>query len=280
MSTYAQSPTKTVTGHNNIIYSYRRQGDAADRPLVLLQHFRGNLDNWDPALIDALSADREVITFDNIGVGATTGLTPTSITEMATGALAFIDALELTKVDLLGFSIGGFIAQELTLTRPDAVNRLILGSTAPQGAPGMHGWIPDIIEAVGSPKTTGPDLLHAFFKETETSQQAGTEYLRRFSERTVDRDVQTSWQTRNAHYDAIVRWGIHDTALLERLSSIRLPVFIANGDDDRMIPPRYSHLLAGLIDNATIKIYPDAAHGFLFQHHAEFAKDVQAFLSR
>jgi pimeloyl-ACP methyl ester carboxylesterase len=144
----------------------------------------------------------------------------------------------------------------------------------------MHGWVRDIIDAVGSPNTTPPGLLHAFFTASETSQLAGKQFLGRFTERTTDRDEQTSWQTRNAHYDAVVQWGIPNVSLLERLQAITLPVFVANGDDDRMILPRYSHLLAGLIDGATIKIYPDAAHGFLFQHHAEFAADVNAFLDR
>jgi len=278
MSIYASTPTETVLAENGVSYAYRRQGKAATRPLVLFQHFRGNLDNWDPALIDALSNDREVITFDNVGVGATSGRTPSTIAEMAQDALTFIDALELEEIDLLGFSIGGFIAQEVALTRPDLLHRLVLASTAPQGAPGMHGWVRDIIDAVGSRQTTGPGFLHAFFRDTPTSHQAGVEYLLRFSERAVNRDTATGWQTRNAHYDAVLNWGVPNTALLERLTAIGIPVFVANGDSDRMILPRYSHLLAGLIGDAEIKIYPDSAHGFLFQHHDEFAADVHSFL--
>ncbi|WP_127505787.1 alpha/beta fold hydrolase [Actinoplanes solisilvae] len=270
---------ETVTS-NGIEYVYRRQGEPGGLPLVMCQHFRGNLDNWDPALLDALAAEREVIVFDNVGVGGTSGRTPSTVAEMAAGALEFVDALGLARIDLLGYSLGGFVAQELTLVRPDLVRRLVLAATAPQGAPGMHGWVRDIIDAVGSPQTTGPDLLHAFFTASAASQQAGKEFLERFSERTTGRDTHTSWQTRNAHYDAVVRWGMPNFSLLERLQVIDCPVFVANGDDDRMILPRYSHVLAGLLPNATLKLYPDAAHGFLFQHHAEFAADVHTFLDQ
>ena len=279
MTSYQDASASTVTGSNDVTYVYRRVGTSAgSRPLALLQHFRGNLDNWDPALIDALAAGREVIAFDNVGVGATTGQVPASVTEMAHGAIAFISALDLTRVDLLGYSLGGFVAQEIALIRPDLVERIVLAATAPQGAPGMHGWVSDIIDAVGSPETTGEQLLHAFFAASESSRAAGGGFLGRIFARTDDRDEPTDWPTRTAHYDAVVQWGIPNISLLERLTGISQPVFVANGDNDRMILPRYSHLLGGLLPDARVKIYPDAAHGFLFQHHAEFATDVTAFL--
>lgn len=279
MASYQDSATSTATGANGVTYSYRRMGTSnSAQPLVLLQHFRGNLDNWDPALIDALAAEREVIAFDNVGVGATTGQVPASVTQMAYGAIAFISALDLTRVDLLGYSLGGFVAQEIALIRPDLVERIVLAATAPQGAPGMHGWVSDIIDAVGSPETTGDQLLHAFFTTSESSRIAGGEFLSRIFARTDDRDEPTDWPTRTAHYDAVVQWGIPNVSLLERLTGISQPVLVANGDSDRMILPRYSHLLGGLLPDATVKIYPDAAHGFLFQHHAAFATDVNSFL--
>jgi alpha/beta hydrolase fold len=142
------------------------------------QHFRGNLDNWDSALVDALAADRRVVAFDNVGVGATTGRTPSTVEAMAHDAIAFLDAMDLQKVDLLGFSLGSFVAQEIALIRPDLLRR------------------------------------------------------------------GTTWQTRQAHYDAVCAWGIPDHALLQRLDGIDLPVFVTNGDSDPMILPRYSHLLA------------------------------------
>jgi pimeloyl-ACP methyl ester carboxylesterase len=247
---------------------------------VLLQHFRGNLDNWDPALIDALARGRRVITFDNRGVAASSGTTPSTIAQMALDAIDFIDALDVGQVDLLGFSIGSFVAQEIALVRPSIVRRLVLASSAPQGASGMHGWAADVIAAVGKPETSGEDYLSVFFTGSQASRAAGQQLLGRiFGARTVDRDAATEWQTRLAQYDAVCTWGQPNHSLLERVSAIDKPVFVANGDSDPMILPRYSYLLAGLIPVARLKIYPDAAHGFLFQHHAEFATDVETFLA-
>ena len=204
---YQDATTQTSQGANGVSYAYRRLGPASARPLVLLQHFRGNLENWDPHLIDALSSSRDVVVFDNTGVGATTGSTPTTIGQMADDAIVFLDALGLNEVDLLGFSIGSFIAQDIALTRSALVSKLILASTAPQGAPGMHGWAPDIIKAIGSPKTDAEGLLHGFFTDSDASRTAGAEFLQRIFSRTKDRDQETSWQTRNAQYDAVLKWG-------------------------------------------------------------------------
>lgn len=280
MTGYVGVPNSTIQGANGIEYHYRRFGNPSRRPLVLLQHFRGNLDNWDPALLDALAESREVIAFDNTGVGASTGIVPSTVAQMAHDALAFLSALGLTRVDLLGFSLGGFVAQEIALTRPDVVERIVLAATAPQGAPGMHGWAVDIIDAVGSAETSGEQLLHAFFTDTDSSRSAGAEFLGRIFARTEDRDQPTDWATRVAHYDAVVRWGIPNHSMLERLCAITHPVLVANGENDRMILPRYTHLLGGLLPDAAVNIYPDAGHGFLFQHHGEFAADTACFLDR
>ena len=204
---------------------------------------------------------------------------------MARDAIAFVTALGLGQVDLLGFSIGSFVVQEIALRRPALVRRLVLASAAPQGAAGMHGWAPAVIGAIGTPQTSPEEYLGVFFAASEASQQAGKEALGRMyartedrGPRTEDRDEITSWATREAQYDAVCAWGIPDHSALERLSAIEMPVFVANGDSDPMILPRYSYLLAGLIPQARLKIYPDSAHGFLFQHHAEFAADVTEFL--
>ena len=266
-----------VPAENGIEYAYRDFG-AGDVPLVLLQHFRGSLDNWDPALIDALASERRVVAFDNVGVAGTTGRTPSRVEAMAHDAIAFVDAIGVERIDLLGFSIGSFVAQEIALIRPDLLRRLVLASAAPQGAPGMHGWAPDVIGAVGGREPNPQGYLDVFFAHTDSSRQAGQEVAGRIFGRTADRDEPTSWETRQAQYDAICAWGIPNHALLERVTGIQLPVFVANGESDPMILPRYSHLLAGLLPDARLKIYPDAAHGFLFQHHAEFAADVHAFL--
>jgi pimeloyl-ACP methyl ester carboxylesterase len=274
---YVDVPAQRVAAENGIEYAYRDLA-ASDVPLVLLQHFRGNLDNWDPALIDALAAGRRVITFDNVGVAATTGRTPNTIEPMAHDAVAFLEAMELERVDLLGFSIGSFVAQEIALIRPDLLRRIVLASSAPQGAAGMHGWSPEVIGAVGQPETSPQGYLSVFFAPTDTSREAGQQVAGRIFGRTANRDEPTTWQTRQAQYDAVCAWGIPNHGLLQRVTAIELPVFVANGDSDPMILPSYSYLLAGLLPNARVTIYPDSAHGFLFQHHTRFAADVHTFL--
>jgi pimeloyl-ACP methyl ester carboxylesterase len=150
---YAELPNKSVSAANGVDYAYRDVSEG-EIPLVLLNHFRGNLDSWDPALVDALAANRRVITFDTAGVGGSTGVTPDTIGRMARDAIAFIAALDLGQVDLLGFSIGSFVAQEMALIRPAIARRVVLASSAPQGAVGMHGWAPQAIDAVGKPQTS------------------------------------------------------------------------------------------------------------------------------
>jgi pimeloyl-ACP methyl ester carboxylesterase len=277
---YVEAQTQVLSAGTGVDFAYRVTGASGEPPLVMLQHFRGNLDNWDPALIDALALGREVITFDNRGVAASSGRTPNTIAQMALDAIDFIDALAAKEVDLLGFSIGSFVAQEIALVRPSIVRKVVLASSAPQGAAGMHGWAADVIAAVGKPESSAEDYLSVFFTGSDASRAAGQGVVGRlFRERTVDRDAATNWQTRLAQYDAVCTWGQPNHALLERVSAIAKPVFVAYGDSDPMILPKYSHLLTGLIPGAQLKGYPDAAHGFLFQHHAEFAADVDAFLT-
>jgi pimeloyl-ACP methyl ester carboxylesterase len=278
VATYVDSDTDVLSASNGVNYAYRVTGTSDSPPLVTLQHFRGNLDSWDPALIDALAAGRRVITFDNRGVAATSGRTPSTMAQMAVDAIDFIDALDVGEVDLLGFSIGSFVAQDIALVRPDVVRKLILASAAPRGAAGMHGWASDVIGAVGQREGSAEGYLAVFFTESDASKQAGQAALGRMYSRQQDRDEETGWATRLAQYDAVCDWGIPEHAALERVSVIEVPVFIANGDSDPMILPHYSYLLAGLIPQAKLKLYDDAAHGFLFQHHAEFAADVGAFL--
>jgi pimeloyl-ACP methyl ester carboxylesterase len=274
---YADASMRRVTAGNGIEYAYRDLGES-DVPLVLLQHFRGNLDNWDPALVDALAAHRRVVAFDNAGVGATTADTPNTVERMAHDAIAFLEAMHLQCVDLLGFSLGSFVAQEIALIRPDSLRRVVLASSAPRGAAGMHGWAPEVIDAIGGREPNPQGYLDVFFASTNTSREAGRQAAGRIFGRTSNRDEPTTWQTRQAQYDAVCAWGIPNHSMLQRVAAVHVPVFVANGDSDRMILPRYSHLLAGLLPDARITIYPDSAHGFLFQHHTQFAADVHAFL--
>jgi pimeloyl-ACP methyl ester carboxylesterase len=143
----------------------------------------------------------------------------------------------------------------------------------------MHGWATEVIGAVGTPQTSPEAYLGVFFTASAASRQAGREALRRMYARTGDRDTATTWATREAQYDAVCTWGVPNHAMLQRLGALDMPVFVTNDDSDPMILPHYSHLLAGLIPHAQVKLYPDSAHGFLFQHHAEFAADIDAFLA-
>ena len=186
-SVYADAAIQRIAAANGIEYAYRDVGEG-EGPLVLLQHFRGNLDNWDPALIDALASSRRVVTFDNTGVGATTGTTPDTIEQMARDAIAFVEAMGFKRIDLLGFSIGSFVAQEIALIRPDLLRRVVLASSAPQGAPGMHGWAPDVIGAVGQPETNPQGYVDVFFAHSATSREAGQQAAARIFGRTTERD--------------------------------------------------------------------------------------------
>jgi len=275
--THQTAPTQFVDV-DDVRLAYRRFGAPGGTPLVMLQHFRGNLDNWDPALTDALADEREVVLVDYPGAGSSSGEFGPAIADTARRVIAFVTTLGLSEVDLLGFSIGGFVAQEIALIRPGVVRRLILAATGPKGGPRMHGWRKDIAAAARS-ESKPENLLYIMFAHTDTSQAKGIEFLGRFMARSENRDAPTSLSLRDAQYDAIVEWGIPDHAALQRLSAISCPTLIIQGDNDLMIPTKLSHLMAGLIPDARIRIYPDAAHGSLFQYPAEVAAEVNAFLA-
>jgi pimeloyl-ACP methyl ester carboxylesterase len=275
--THQTAETRAVEA-GGIAYAYRRFGAKGPTPLVMFQHFRGNLDNWDPALIDALAREREVILVDYPGAGSSTGEFGPTIADTARRMIEFVNALALTEIDLLGFSIGGFVAYELTLIRPALVRRLVLAATGPKGGPEMHGWRDDIAAAARG-ESKPENLLYVMFAHTDTSQAKGKEFLGRFLARQEDRDAPTSDALRDAEYDAIVEWGIPDHGALQRLTGINRPTLVIQGDNDLMIPTSLSHLMAGLIPGAQIRIYPDSAHGFLFQQPEAVAADVNAFLA-
>jgi pimeloyl-ACP methyl ester carboxylesterase len=261
---------------------YRRFGNrqTAAPPLICLQHFRGNLDSWDPALVDRLAQDRDVILLDNRGVGGSTGVVPDNVTDMARDALAFIDALGLKEVDILGFSLGGYVAQQLTLLRPRLVRRLVLAGTAPQGGPDLHRWSDTVYALATADQPTAEDLLSLFFSPSEESRAKGAEYLQRAYQRQDDRDAPTDLATRDAQLTAITAWGIPDASRLTPVGGNPQPPLAANGDDDQMMRTKNSHLLAEQLPNAELRIYPDANHGFLDQYPERFADDIVAFLNR
>jgi pimeloyl-ACP methyl ester carboxylesterase len=263
----------------DVSIAYRRFGNQQTTPpLVMLQHFRGNLDSWDPALVDRLAEDREVVLVNNRGVGGSTGVVPENVTIMARDALAFIDALGLEQIDLLGFSLGGFVAQELVLLRPRLVRRLVLAGTAPQGGPDLHRWSDDVYALATADEPGAENLLGLFFSGSEESRAKGMESIGRLFQREVDRDEPTDLATRDAQLAAITAWGIPDESKLNRLAGITQATFVANGDNDTMMHTQNSHLLVERLPDAELRIYPDANHGFLNQYPELFADDVRAFL--
>jgi pimeloyl-ACP methyl ester carboxylesterase len=246
---------------------------------VMLNRFRGNLDSWDPLLVDTIAAEREVILVDNAGVGLSTGTVPREVAQMARDAIAFLDAAGLSEIDLLGYSIGGMVAQDVALLRPQQVRRLILAATGPRGGGTlMHGWITDIARLATAPGNGPDDVVRLFFAPTETSVRAGHGYLARFLSRTTDRDADLAPEGWAAQYDAVVEWGIPEPSKLARLAGIRQPTLVANGDNDTMIPTGNSHVLGDRLPNARVRIFPDAGHGFLYQWAAEFGDLIKEFL--
>jgi pimeloyl-ACP methyl ester carboxylesterase len=260
---------------------YRRFGAAdTDAPqLVCLQHFRGNLDNWDPALVDRLASDREVILVDNRGVGASTGVVPDNVADMARDVLRFVDALELRRIDVLGFSLGGYVAQEVVLVRLRLIRRIVLAGTAPQGAPRIHRWTDDVYALATQDELDPNRFIRLFFSGSHESRDKGLRFLKRITERTTDRDAPTDLGTRDAQLEAFARWGVPDASKLARLAAITHPTFVAAGDNDTLMITENSRLLAEHLPHAQLRIYPDAGHGFLDQYPEQFADHVRAFLN-
>jgi pimeloyl-ACP methyl ester carboxylesterase len=280
VTTQVTAPNERIAARNGIEFAYRRFGNTerGAPPVLFLQHFRGNLDNWDPGIVDRLAAQREVILLDNAGVGGSTGATPRTFTAMAHDALAFVDALELRSIDVLGFSIGGYVAQELALVRPHLVRRLVLAGTGPQGGQDIHGWEGEVHDMAMEDVQGAEHLLFLFFERSPASVAKGWAFVERIFLRTEDRDAPVSLAARDAQRDAYAAWGVPDPSRLHRLAGIRQPTLVLHGDNDIMIPPANARLLAERLPNAALSIYRGANHGFLFQYPAEFSAEVNDFL--
>jgi pimeloyl-ACP methyl ester carboxylesterase len=276
------APNLRIEAANGVTYAYRRFGntETAALPLVFFVHFRANLDNWDPLLVDTIARQREVILLDNTGVAGSTGTTPGTVEAMALDAIAFTDALGLRRYDLLGFSLGGFVAQEVALIRPHQARRIVLAGTGPRGGRDMHVFTRVVLAVAVKDASVAEDLLTIFFEQTATSQARGREFIDRLGSRREDRDAPVSLATRDAHLSAIETWGIPDSTRLSRLAGITQPTLVANGDNDIMVPTENTYLLADHLPSARLSIYPDAGHGFLFQYPVEFGTEVNAFLGQ
>jgi pimeloyl-ACP methyl ester carboxylesterase len=276
------APNLRIEAPNGVTYAYRRFGntETAALPLVFFVHFRANLDNWDPLLVDTIAQQREVILLDNTGVAGSTGTTPGTVEAMALDAIAFTDALGIRRYDLLGFSLGGFVAQEVALIRPHQARRIVLAGTGPRGGRDMHVFTRVVLEIAVKDASVAEDLLIIFFEQTATSQARGRQFIDRLGSRREDRDAPVSLATRDAHLSAIETWGIPDPTRLNRLVGITQPTLLANGDNDIMVPTENTYLLADHLPNARLSIYSDAGHGFLFQYPVEFGTEVNAFLGQ
>lgn len=277
VTSYKNAPTHTLTA-GGVTFAYRDLGPRTGVPVVFITHLAAVLDNWDPRVVDGIAAKHRVITFDNRGVGATTGSTPKTIQEMAKDAVTFIRALGLERVDILSFSMGGMIAQVIVQTDPQLVRKLILTGTGPAGGEGIKNVTRvSHLDTVRALFTLQDPKQFLFFTRTANGRRAGKEFLARLKERTDDRDKTISLTAYGAQLKAIHRWGLerpHD------LSRVQQPVLVANGDHDRMVPTPNSADLARRLPNAELVIYPDAGHGGIFQFHEQFVAKALEFLER
>jgi pimeloyl-ACP methyl ester carboxylesterase len=276
--TWKDVPTRTITA-GGVEFAYRELGtENPGTPVVFLIHLAAVLDNWDPRVVNGFATKHRVITFDNRGVGASSGTPATSMEEMAKDAIAFIKAMDLDQVDLFGFSMGGMIAQEIVLMEPQLVRKMIITGTGPAGGEGIskvarvtyldmiRGWL-----------TFQDPKQFLFFTRTPAGIRAGTEFLQRLRERSEDRDKEITVAALQAQLKALRRWGMKEPA---DLSKVHHPVLVANGDSDRMVPSKNTIDLAQRLPNSELIMYPDSGHGAVFQFHADFVPKALEFLSR
>jgi len=255
-------------------YSYRKLGPADGQPLVCLQHFTGTMEAWDPAVINELAKTRPVIVFNNKGVGKSDGTTPDSVTQMAADAKSFISALGLKSVDLLGYSLGGMVAQVLAAEHPDLVRKVLLVGTAPQGG---EEHLMQVVQDAMSKGAPDP-RLPLFFTNSEASQSAGLAFLKRASARTADRDPDSGEAIMGAQAKALITWCASKDPENKVLKSIKQPVLIVGGSNDTMLPEANAHFMFDHLQDAQLILYPDSGHGALFQYPQRFVNHAQLFL--
>lgn len=274
------APTQFLAVKNEE-YAYRRFGSGPAHPLLLLQHFTGTLDNWDSAVTDPLAQRGEVILFESAGLGRSSGKVPETVAGMAQHALAFLDGLGLDTCDVLGFSLGGMVAQQMALGRPAIFRRMILVGTAPRGGEDiMHLEKPSLSRFLNDPSLKGYSALQKiFFAQTKSSQAAGEAFINRLLERKEDREPVSGPEVANAQMLAFREWETFTGKRFADLAAIRQPTLVVNGIHDEMIPISNSYSLVENLPNAVLLAYPDSGHGSLFQFHESFVRQAEAFLA-
>ena len=274
------APTQFLKTKNEK-YAYRRFGGGPGLPLLLLQHFTGTLDNWDPAITDPLAEGREVILFESAGIGRSSGKVPRTVAGMAEHAMAFLDVLDLSACDVLGFSLGGMVAQQMALDHPSVFRRIILVGTAPRGGEDiMHLEKPGLAKYLRDPKLQGYSVLQKiFFASTKSSQAAGAAFIERLIQRKDDREPISGPEVAQAQMAAFHDWEQFTGKRFASLNSITQPTLVVNGVHDEMIPVRNSYWLSENLPNAVLLTYPDSGHGSLFQFHESFVHQASAFLA-
>jgi pimeloyl-ACP methyl ester carboxylesterase len=275
VATLETASTRYVEG-SGIRFAYRQLGPSTGTPLVLLQHFSGNIDAWDPAVVNALAVDRPVIAFDNAGVGRSTGQTPDNIAAMARDAVTFINLLGLSEVDLLGFSLGGCVAQQIAAEHGPLVRKLILVGTAPKG--GEEHLLAVLQAAFSKPDTPDP-RLPLFFTPSAASQAAGKAFLNRAYARKEDRDTDSGSAVTDPQAKALITWCATPDPEHAILRAITQPVLVVSGSNDTMLPADNAYSMFKGLSNAQLVLYPDSGHGALFQYHEVFVSHVQTFLN-
>ena len=273
-ATLETAPTRYIEG-SGIRFAYRRLGPSTGTPLVLLQHFSGNIDAWDPAVVNVLATDRPVIAFDNAGVGRSTGQTPDSIEAMARDAVAFINLLGLSQVDLLGFSLGGCVAQQIAAEHGTLVRKLILVGTAPKG--GEEHLLAVLQDAFSQNEVPDP-RLPLFFTKSSASQSAGRAFLKRAKVRKEDRDTDNGSTVTNPQAKALITWCATPDPEQATLRAIHQPALVVSGSHDTMLPADNAYAMFKALSNAQLVLYPDSGHGSLFQYHELFVSHVRTFL--
>jgi pimeloyl-ACP methyl ester carboxylesterase len=268
------APTRYVEG-GGMRFAYRRLGPSIGTPLILLQHFSGNIDAWDPAVVNALAADRPVIAFDNAGVGRSTGKTPDNVAAMARDAVTFIQHLGFSKVDLLGYSLGGCVAQVMAAEHGPLVRKVILVGTAPQG--GEEHLLAVLKEAFSDTEAPDP-RLPLFLTKSADSQAAGKAFLNRVYARKDDRDTESGSAVTDSQAKALISWCATPDPEHTMLRAIKQPALVVSGSNDTMLPAGNAYAMFKALSNAQLLLYPDSGHGALFQHHAFFVSHVRTFL--